>query len=385
LLLASLCSTAGCIAIGSQTTISDRGPGVSAGGSGFADGGTSFGGTEPSCVPPTSTTPTFAAQIFDGCALFARELYTWTTDEQAAQLRKDKILFSQAAGSGAPFTFLSNAASGSANGDQLEQGLTGEFQMGRYAWPEPWATRMGWPGQDPGGQLLRILLKPEALVLVALPGSVTVFDAQARSVATSDALAQPERIGAIYFDTSNETSGNCGGGYREFLVGNLAMVQEWSIGTQQIAERVAANVALLTQFLNTTRICPQTGDPATWASIAVCSWGSPLTGLSSAGFGDAGLGRGGLGGGGLGGGFGGDGFDAGGFGGFGVGQAGFGADLPPISTTPSNGSEEIAYDEALAFANPNYVAAPAQIAAIIDTLQGDPFKLDPLVVTPGSP
>jgi hypothetical protein len=393
LLLISLCSTAGCITIGSQSVTSDPGLGISSGGSGFTDVGMGVGGTELSCSPPTSTTPTFAAQIFDGRSLFARELYTWTTDEQAAQLRKDKLLFSQAAGSGAPFTFLSNAVTGIVNGEQLVQRLSSEFQMGRYAWPEPWATRMGWPGQDPGGQLLRIVLKPEAWVLVALPIGVSAFDGQARPIATSDAFAQPERIGAIYFDTSNDTSSICdsGGGYREFLVGNLAMVQEWSIGTQEIADRVSANVAQLTQFLNTIRSCPETGDPSTWVSAAVCAWGSPLMGLSSGAVGGGGLGGGGLGAGGLGagglgaGGFGAAGFDAGGFGGFSVGQAGLGGAELPLGVMPTNGSEEIAYDEAVAIPNANYVAAPAQIAAIIRTLQGDPFELDPLVVKPGSP
>ena len=43
------------------------------------------------------------------------------------------------------------------------------------------------------------------------------------------------------------------------------------------------------------------------------------------------------------------------------------------------------YDEALAIPSPNYLPAPAQIATMIETLQGDLFEPDPLVVTPGSP
>ncbi len=360
----------------------DPGPvGTSFGGSGFTDGSGGFSGTELSCAPPTSTTPTFAAQIFDGHALLGRELYTWTTDEQAAQLRKDQILFSQISGTGAPFTLLSSVAG---DGYMLAQGLSSVFLKGRYAWPEPWATRMGWPGQDPGGQLLRIVLKPEAWLAVAQAGSVLVFDAQGQPVATSDALAQTDRVGAVYFDTSTQTPGSCGsgGGYREFLVGNLAMIQEWSIGTRPIADRVSANVALLTHFLNNIRSCPNTHDPSSWASTALCAWGSPLAGVGSSGTGAGGFGGGGFGGfGGGGGGFGGN-----GFGGGSLGLAGFdGSDPQANGPMPTNGSEEIAYDEALAIPNPNYIAAPAQIAAIIDTLQGDPFKLDPLVVTPGSP
>jgi hypothetical protein len=365
-LLFGACSIAGCLTLG-QATAPEPGPVGASFGGGVSIGGESFGGTEASCTSPISDTPTFTAQVIDGNALFAREFYSWTTDEQAAQLRKDQILFSQPAGSAAPFTFLNST------GDPIAHALSSAFQMGRYAWPEPWPTRMGWPGQDPGGQLLRIVLKPEAWLAVASEATLVVYDAQARPVAEADVLAHPELVGVIYFDTFSSSVCGSSTGYREFLLGNLGMVQEWSLGTQQIADRVTANVVQLTQFLNIIRRCPNTGDPSNWAMSAVCSWGSPQEEISSIAIGAGGVGAAGAGAGGAG--FGGGGFNSGG------GNIG----LQPGGFVSANGSEEVTYDQALAIPSANYMAAPAQIATIIETLQGDSFKLDPLVVTPGSP
>jgi hypothetical protein len=53
-------------------------------------------------------------------------------------------------------------------------------------------------------------------------------------------------------------------------------------------------------------------------------------------------------------------------------------------------SEVFAYEQSLAIPSPNYVPVPAQLATMIDTLTGDLFEPDPLIVmpndaTPGSP
>ncbi|MEO6602169.1 MAG: hypothetical protein ABIQ16_19970 [Polyangiaceae bacterium] len=43
------------------------------------------------------------------------------------------------------------------------------------------------------------------------------------------------------------------------------------------------------------------------------------------------------------------------------------------------------YEQALAIPSANYLPFPQQVAAIIQTLQGDLFDPYPLVVKPGSP
>jgi hypothetical protein len=302
-------------------------------------------GTASPCVPPPVTgTAVFAEQIFFKSRLARRELFSWTTDEQAAELRRDRVLFarSERPGLGPGYAFgvfaqiANDGTSPPSQRSMLASLLGGElFEKVRYAWSEPWATRMGWPGEDYGGNLLRIVLKPEAWVVVVENGDLSVFDLQNQSVSLNDALANPTRLGAIFYERDASAGGpSCNGsfnfgsnGYREFIVGNLAMVEEWSLGTQYIRERLSANVQQLTTFLQRIRGCPITSSAQQWNLSVVCRWDDPLTELT----------------------------------------------------------ELSAYEQSLAIPSDNYLAVPERIATMIETLQGDLFDPDPLVVTPGSP
>jgi hypothetical protein len=342
-------------------------------------------GGSTACIPATSPAPAFAHQVLGPQTLFSRVFYTWTSAAQMLALRQTQNLFSEAAGPGEPFTQLalvtaSASLSASYSVDaRLAQVLSDEFKMGRYAWPEPWTTRMGWPGQDPGHQLVRVVLRPEAWLGLVTEGNIVVYDPQHRLVPNTEALAHPEQIGAIFFESYSATAdpmGCTGGnGYREFLLGNLAMVQEWSLGTQPIADQIRTNIAQLTQFLNDIRGCPFTSDAATWAPTVLCSWfvpGPPDSGGTGA----------------IDGGGGANGSGFGGVGSAGFGTGGFGAAAPEITGSggfSSDNSDVAVYGEALAIPSANYLAAPAQIATMIETLQGDLFEPDPLFVTPGSP
>jgi hypothetical protein len=267
---------------------------------------------------------------------------------------------------------------------------------------------MGGSGGDPGGQLLRIVIKPEAWVAVVGSQSLSVFDARKQPVSLDNALAHPENIGVFYYDSSLLNPNGCAAvnSERGFLLGNLGMVQEWSLGTQQIADRLNANISQLTRYLNTTRSCPVTTDTTTWAQNVLCSWQiqmGPMVATPD----DSNLGAGGVGGSAPT-----AGSAASGSGGAPFGFAGsssFGGSIatPPSGTggaftgdaagapsgfNPANfgglqtaNTEEFAYDQALTAPSASYLAAPAEIATIIETLQGDLFEPDPLVVTPGSP
>jgi hypothetical protein len=326
-------ASAGAFTVGAAGAVSvGTGPGVST------------GGGNPACVQPQVTDQVFRAQALNNGLAARRELYSWTTEEQAAALRADQVLFSkvesEGLGAGYAFTYLSDLAMSSTNPDQkkLAAVLSGDlFSKKRYAWPEPWATRMGWPGEDYGNNLLRIVLKPEAWLVVVSGGQLTVFDADNVVVSLTDALASPQRLGAILYVKDAQTGGpNCEGGsffggsngYREFILGNLAMVEEWSLGTQEIRDHLNANIEQLTQFLGKMRGCPITSTATQWNLSVVCSWN---------------------------------------------------ASLPPSA------SEIFAYEQALAIPSANYLPVPEQIAAVIQTLQGDLFEPDPLVVKLGSP
>jgi len=288
----------------------------------------------------------FADQMVDSVKLARREFFSWTTDEQAVELRQDRVLFSRSErpglGAGYAFQVIQNFAQDQSLPERagLATSLAELFSKARYAWYEPWATRMGWPGEDYGGNLIRIVLKPEAWVVVIKGGDVAVLDLQNQFVPVAQARANPTRIGAIFYQKDSSEGGpfcagggsfsaGGGSGYREFILGNLAMVEEWSLGTQQIRERLSANVEQLGTFLPRIRSCPVTSSAQQWNTSVVCNW--------------------------------------------------------DLGEQPFADGELFAYEQALAIPSDNYLAVPERIAAMIETLQGDLFEPDPLVVTPGSP
>ena len=295
------------------------------------------------CQPAPVTEPVFLKQMFTSAQAARRELYSWTTDEQVAELRKDKLLFTTTEtaglGPGFAFTYLQQLASDQTDPEraQLAGILAGDlFSKKRYAWPEPWATRMGWPGEDYGSNLLRIVLKPRAWLALIVGGQIIVVDQDNAPVTPAAAIANPERLGAIFYWKDGALGGGqCGGsfanggnGYREFILGNPAMVEEWSLATPQIRERLVANIDQLTRLLTQIRSCPTTSGAASWNLSVTCAWDMP--------------------------------------------------GLAPFS-------DLTAYEQALAIPSENYLPVPARIAAMIETLEGDLFEPDPLVVTPGSP
>jgi hypothetical protein len=293
-----------------------------------------------SCVLPTTATPIFAEQAVAMTGIAKRELYSWTTAEQVAEIRAKSTLLTreerEGQGPGYAIDFLKQRAADYYQGEEaaLAQVLLGSaFAKARYAWSNPWATRMGFPGENYGNQLLRLLLRQEALIVRLVEGGLSVIDMNNEEVALADALATPERIAGMFFLKDGVAGGpSCGTfssggeGYREFIIGNESMIEEWSLGTAQIRDRVAADVALLERFLERIRACPALASTRDWGLNVGCGWSRALSATLD---------------------------------------------------------EERAYDAALALASPYYLPAPAELAKVIDTLRGDPFELNPLVVRPG--
>jgi hypothetical protein len=312
--------------------------GPSAGGAagGFNESG-GFGGVV--CVVPLVGSPVLGAQDFSYQTPAHSELFSWATDEQAAALRTNQVLFpSNATTDAVAGTLQSLAANGDAATVQVAKILSASLGSARVAWPEPWAIRIGPEGEDPGKNLLRIVLKPEAWVAIVEQGVLQVVDMQNQHVDPATAAAAPERFGAILHERDRYeggppcpgTPGVPGGssvGFREFLVSNLGMVQEWSLGTDAIRARLQDNIDVLSKFFTRTRSCPDQSKLAFWNQQVVCSWD------------------------------------------------------PTVEST----GELAAYQQALAIPTSDYFDAPPQLAALIDKLQGDLFEPDPLVVTPGSP
>jgi hypothetical protein len=213
-----------------------------------------------------------------------RVFYSWTTDEQVMELRAGTELFSRSEragqGRGLLFTELATFAQAASTPERkLADRLVNEtFAKARFAWTNPWATLLGLSGETYGNQLLKIELAPEAWIASFDRYGITVFDQNNAPVPIDTALANPQRIGAIFYRSSGEPdSAYCGTfsqgavGFREFALGNLAMVKRWSLATAEISKRMKSDIAQL-RALEQQLAC--VGDTNNWLNDLSCSWSS---------------------------------------------------------------------------------------------------------------
>ena len=274
--------------------------------------------------------PVFAEQTFALSQLTTeqRVVYTWTTEEQIAELRAGGPLLSrterEGLGPGAAYEYFALAS----ETDPIAALLSEErFAPARHAWVHPWATRMGWPGESYGNQLIKIVLKPEALLVKVISGQFSVWDLSGNQLDEAQALDNADRIGVVYFQKDTYLDGaECGTfgsrgnqGFREYIVNNPAMIESWSHGTTEILERLQADIALVKEFMRRIRACPETDGVEQWSGDVICS-----------------------------------------------------------DFTRSSDTELGAYEQALALTSEYYLPQPANMVALAETLEGDLFVPDPL-------
>jgi hypothetical protein len=211
-----------------------------------------------------------------------RVFYSWTTDEQAEELRAGTELFSRSErpgmGRGLLFSQLAEYAEAGSGPEATLAGtlLNETFAKARFAWTNPWATLLGFPGETYGNQLLEIELRAEAWIAYFDRRGLRVFDRDNELVPMADALATPERIGAIFYQSSaDEGARYCGTfaqggvGFREFALGNIAMVSRWSLATPEIGERLQSDVVELQAF---EQLLACVGDTSGWSNDVSCAW-----------------------------------------------------------------------------------------------------------------
>lgn len=291
------------------------------------------GGTDAGLDSSGAARSPFCPQMMWNMVPAKRVLYSWTTPEQVEELRRDRVLLtrSETAGLGRGYAFTSIdelAARGTGPANQLLARLSGElFTKVRYAWTNAWSTRMGWPGEDYGDQLLRIVLKPDAWIVVVSDGvGMAVIDMNNEVVPIEQALAQSDRIGAVYFYKvdiqGRDTFSKCSGGYREFILGNEAMIEEWSLGTEAIRDQLAEDATMIEALLEEVRADPPALNAADFNALVACQW-----------------------------------------------------DYQPVTSLD-------AYARCLSMPSENYAPLPAQLAALAEALRAGLFEPDPLIVTP---
>jgi hypothetical protein len=311
---------------------SDAAPDLDASGDASDVDGSGGRAEDPECPLDPASDP-FKDQAIPFPTGLPRQFYSWTTEEQVDELRAGAALFSRPErdGLGRGFALESLAEFALAGSDPVHE-LAGIleadlFATARYAWTNPWATRLGVPGEDYGDQLLAIRLRPEAWTASFDGVELSVWDTDDQPIPLEEVLASPERIGAIYFQRGATLGGPAcgtfsegGNGYREFILGNLGMVEQWSLGTVTLLERLQADIALIEQFAELLRACPNAGYYDEWNADVACSWSRAL--------------------------------------------------FRP------------AYDSALSMPSALYYPDADVIDQLVNTLKADLFEIDPLVVTP---
>ncbi|HXK17414.1 MAG TPA: hypothetical protein VNG33_06420, partial [Polyangiaceae bacterium] len=110
------------------------------------------------CTLPVTDMPVFAEHAISNRTPARRELFTWTTAEQIQEIRAGSVLMTRTErdglGPGYAMQVLTTLAGctacipSQADAVALAALLSGPaFAKARYAWTEPWATRVGWPGE----------------------------------------------------------------------------------------------------------------------------------------------------------------------------------------------------------------------------------------------
>jgi hypothetical protein len=208
-----------------------------------------------------------------------RDLYSWTTPDQASALRKTKtLLVATAKTRGAPSPYsrllsrLSDGQGPTADVAKLfveHPGLTKR----RYAWPSPFATAVPLGERSYGHVLVHIVLKDDAFLAKLDPLEPEPFsfiDMNNQPVALADALQHPEKIAAVFHVRLKPEGGPK---FREYIVCNESMIARWSLGTAHERTIVTQDAALIADLLASPLLSAATNEAQLDAASA---WAVPI-------------------------------------------------------------------------------------------------------------
>jgi hypothetical protein len=173
-------------------------------------------------------------------------LYTWTTPQQIEALRASNRLLvaTSYAGSGPSRYILDLEDLVRAKGPGVDVGrvllLHPSLARRRYAWPHPFATRMGLSGKSYGDALIRVVLREDSLVVRFHPEEKEPF--AVIDMKGAPAKLDPLRVGAVFHVRSSKTAT---APFREYVLCNEAQIASYEVGTQAIRAELEAEQTLL--------------------------------------------------------------------------------------------------------------------------------------------
>ena len=203
-------------------------------------------------------------------------LYSWTTKEQAEEMRKTKVLLSRTESpQHGPSMYDVAMQQAADHGDTVAALLRKEgFQKARFAWTSAWATRMAWPGESYGDVLLAIDVRTGAYVAKHDPASGTwdVVTTDGTPVGIPELLAHPERLGAVLFE-SDGTGG--APAYREFVLCNEAQIESFSFGMATELDELESEITGIETTAKALRANPQVAGVVPRNQVTA-AWHDPL-------------------------------------------------------------------------------------------------------------
>ena len=210
-----------------------------------------------------------------GNNFFQNTFYTWTTEEQITELRKNKTLLTKSKSETKGYSLfdISLRDSPFKNNSIAKLLLEEQFAKKRFAWTNSWATVMGWEGENYGNHLIKIILDDKAIIgkfdVFNMKEPFSFFDLKGNPLTIDYVLKNKDRIAAIYHVNQYEgkrfvhwrkrrgTYGTPTKGkknveakipFREFVIVNEKMIKSWSYGTSDIKNEISSEIALLKQF-----------------------------------------------------------------------------------------------------------------------------------------
>lgn len=201
-------------------------------------------------------------------------VYTWTRAEQIEELRAHPQLLTRTRAPNGERTAFDASLDGDAH--PVARHLSAHPFARRYAWTNPWATRRGWPGGDYGDRLIAIELRADAWfatfdTTASDPDRWHVRTLTGEAVSADEVASDPARVAAILHvgrgvGPSGETRV-----FREIVVVSEPWIKRYSVGTSDLAARLAADGAQLTELASYLAEEPAP-DPSAWVGALLPRW-----------------------------------------------------------------------------------------------------------------